>query len=172
MSEHDDAGDGVTGSPVPGEESGLLGGTALGALPGAQPPQDGAVARALDPGESPLLAPLLGSDSSAGYFSIDLDRAPQAIADLNAAAEYLLDRAYEAGRLTLLPAPGADGVSLYAADTVARWATSQGADNLEAVLRAGAEQLRSFAAKLATDVQTHLGVDELKLPMANPGLAP
>lgn len=147
----------------------LLGGTALGALTGAQPPQEGPIARALDPQESPLLAPLLGASGGA-RFSIDLDRAPQAISDLKAAAIYLRKRAELARDLSMVPAPGADGVSQYVMETLGRWAVGDGAGNLDSTLRAGAFQLSTFAEKLEADVRTYFGVDEFDLPAPSSGL--
>lgn len=175
MSGHEDATDPMAAdpqAPPPAADGELLGGTALGALPGSQPPEDGLVARPLDPGESPLLAPLLGTAAaSGGYFSIDLERAPQAIADLNAAAQYLRDRAQTAVLLTNIPPPGIDGISLHAVDEIGRWGAGDDVNNLAATLRAGAQQLSSFAARLEHDVSVYLNTDELELPPANPGLS-
>ena len=56
---------------------------------------------------------VLDGTSLAG-FSIDYERVPQAIADLEHAAEFFRNRAEVARRLAKIPAPGVDGVSLNA----------------------------------------------------------
>jgi hypothetical protein len=172
MGEHrEDAADQDPAGAVPADAGDdALTGTAMSALPGAQPPQDGGIATALDPGASPLLAPLLAGGVASGQFSIDLDQAPQAIADLEAAADFLKERAQLAHRLATFPAPGADGVSINAADEVSRWASGAGENNLSATLIVGAEQLEEFATKLRGDLQTYLQVDELVIPLPSSGL--
>lgn len=172
MGEHrEDAADEDAAGTVPADAGDdALTGTALSALPGAQPPQDGGIATALEPGASPLLAPLLAGGVASGQFSIDLDHAPQAIADLKAAAEYLRDRSEKAHLLAVVPAPGADGISIHAADSIGRWASDNSTNNLKATLISGAGQLSSFAEKLEADMRAYLQVDELNLPSPSPGL--
>lgn len=116
------------------------------------------------------LGALLGGSGAAQGFSIDYERAPQAIADLEEAAEFFEDRAKTALRLATIPAPGADGVSMNAVAQIGRWAADTGANNLEATLRVGAQQLRDLARTLREDLMTYLQVEELNLPKASPGL--
>ena len=113
----------------------------------------------------------LGGHGAAAGFSIDYERVPQSIADLEHAANYLLDQAAVAQGLANIPAPGVDGVSLNAVAEISKWASDSGADNLEANLRAGALQLRDLARKLREDLKTYLQVEELNIPMMpSPGL--
>ncbi len=110
-----------------------------------------------------------GSGATAG-FSIDYERVPQAIADLEAAADFFEDRATVAQSLARVPAPGTDGVSLNAVAQIGSWAADTGTNNLEATLRVGAKQLRDLAQKLRNDLMTYLQVEELNIPQATPGL--
>jgi hypothetical protein len=114
-------------------------------------------------------AALSGSDAAAGFL-IDYERVPQAIADLEAAAEFFKERAKTALRLATIPAPGSDGVSMNAVQQIGRWASDSGVNNLEVTLRAGAIQLENLAQRLREDLKTYLQVDELNIPRASPGL--
>jgi hypothetical protein len=116
------------------------------------------------------LGALLGDSGAATGFSIDYERAPQAIADLEEAAEFFREQAKTALRLATIPAPGTDGVSLNAVEQIGRWASDGSVNNLEATLRAGAKQLEDLAQKLREDLKTYLQVDELNIPKASPGL--
>ncbi len=116
------------------------------------------------------LGAALGGSGTAQGFSIDYERAPQAIADLEEAAAFFKNRADRAVDLARVPAPGADGVSVNAVAQIGRWASDTGANNLEATLRVGAKQLEDLALKLREDLQTYLQVDELNIPQASPGL--
>lgn len=115
------------------------------------------------------LGALFGGGAAQG-FSVDYERAPQAIADLEEAAEFFEDRAKTALRLAAIPAPGADGVSMNAVAQIGRWASDTGTNNLEATLRAGAQRLRNLAQTLREDLKTYLQVEELNIPKASPGL--
>ena len=112
----------------------------------------------------------LGGSGVAQGFSVDYERAPQAIADLEEAARFFNQRARMALDLANVPAPGADGVSVYAAAQIGRWAVDSGENNLHATLVAGAKQLEDLAQKLREDLKTYLQVDELNIPHASPGL--
>ena len=116
------------------------------------------------------LGGLLGGSGAAQGFSIDYERVPQAIADLEEAAKFFKDRAKIARSLARVSAPGADGVSVNAAAEIGRWASDAGTNNLEATLRAGATQLRDLAQKLREDLKAYLHVDELNIPKASSGL--
>ncbi len=115
---------------------------------------------------------LLGGNGAAAGFSIDYERVPQAIADLEHAAEFFRDRAKVAGGLARIPSPGLDGVSVNAVAQIGKWASDAGENNLAATLVAGAKQLEDLAHKLREDLQTYLQVDELNIPKdPSPGLA-
>ncbi len=112
----------------------------------------------------------LGGRSAAQSFSVDYERAPQAIADLEEAARFFENRAEAAFRLANIRPPGTDGVSVNAAEQIGRWASDSGTNNLHATLTVGAKQLRDLAQKLREDLKTYLQVEELNIPQATPGL--
>ena len=116
------------------------------------------------------LGGLLSGSGAAQGFSIDYERVPQAIADLEHAAEFFKDRAETALRLANIPAPGADGISVNAVVQIGKWASDSGANNLYATLVAGAKQLEDLAQKLREDLMSYLKVEELNIPKASPGL--
>ena len=116
------------------------------------------------------LGALLGGSGTATGFSIDYERAPQAIADLEEAAKFFRNRANVAEDLANIRPPGADGVSVNAATQIGKWASDSGANNLAATLRAGALQLEDLAQKLREDLKTYLHVEELNIPKASSGL--
>jgi hypothetical protein len=116
------------------------------------------------------LGGLLGGSGAAQGFSIDYERVPQAIADLEHAAEFFRNRAETALRLANIPPPGVDGVSVNAVAQIGKWASDSGANNLYATLIAGAKQLEDLAQKLREDLMVYLKAEELNIPMASPGL--
>ncbi|MGH3671036.1 MAG: hypothetical protein ACRDSH_10425 [Pseudonocardiaceae bacterium] len=116
------------------------------------------------------LGALLGGHGAAAGFSIDYERVPQSIADLEHAAEFFEKKALVAESLARISAPGADGVSVNAVTQIGKWASDSGTNNLAATLRAGANQLRSLAHKLRDDLKTYLQVEELNIPQPSPGL--
>lgn len=119
---------------------------------------------------TPLDALLSGNGGTAG-FSINYEQLPQAIADLEHAAEFFRDRAKVAEGLANIPAPGIDGVSLNAVAQIGRWASDAGENNLASTLVAGAKQLEDLAHKLREDLNTYLQVEELNIPtLPSPGL--
>ena len=114
---------------------------------------------------------LLSGNGAAAGFSIDYERVPQAITDLEHAAEFFRSRALVAERLANIPAPGVDGVSLNAVAQIGKWASDSSQNNLAATLHAGAKQLEDLAQKLREDLKTYLQVDELSiLKEPSPGL--
>ncbi|MGQ0776427.1 MAG: hypothetical protein ACT4NY_18705 [Pseudonocardiales bacterium] len=119
-----------------------------------------------------ILANALGVGSTGQSFTIDVEHAPQSIADLRAAADFLEHRAGVALGLADVRAPGADGVSRHAAEQISKWAVDSGVNNLHATLLAGAQQLRDLAAKLEADLKSYLQVDELPSLKASEGLPP
>jgi hypothetical protein len=121
--------------------------------------------------EGTALGALLSGNGAAAGFSINYERVPQSIADLEHAANYLLIQAQVAQSLANIPAPGVDGVSLNAVAQIGKWASDSGTNNLEANLLAGAKQLQNLAQKLREDLKTYLHVEELNIPTAaSPGL--
>ncbi len=117
------------------------------------------------------LGALLGGNGAAASFAIDYERVPQAIANLEHAAEFFKDRARIAEGLANVPAPGADGVSINAVSQIGKWASDSGDNNLAATLRAGATQLADLAHKLREDLHAYLQVEELNIPRdPSPGL--
>jgi hypothetical protein len=120
--------------------------------------------------EGTVLGALLAGNGNASGFSIDYERVPQAIADLEHAAKFFESRAKVAERLSHIPAPGADGVSINAVSQIGSWASNSGENNLAATLRNGARQLEGLAQKLREDLKIYLGVEELNIPRPTPGL--
>jgi hypothetical protein len=114
--------------------------------------------------EGTALGALLSGNGAAAGFSINYERVPQSIADLEHSAKYLQSQAKVAQGLANIPAPGLDGVSLNAVTQIGKWASDSGANNLEANLLAGAKQLRDLAQKLREDLKTYLHVEELNIP--------
>ena len=121
--------------------------------------------------QGPALGALLSGNGAAAGFSINYERVPQSIADLEHAADYLQAQAKVAQSLASIPPPGMDGVSLNAVAQIGKWASDSGANNLEANLAAGSIQLRNLAQKLREDLKTYLQVEELNIPTTpTPGL--
>lgn len=118
---------------------------------------------------TPLDALISGNGTATG-FAINYERVPQAIADLEHAAEFFKNCAAVAQTLANIPAPGLDGVSMNAVAQIGKWASDGDMNNLEATLKAGAKQLEDLALRLREDLQTYLRVEELNIPSANPGL--
>jgi hypothetical protein len=118
---------------------------------------------------TPLDALLNGGAPAAG-FSIDYERLPQAIADLEHAAKFFEDRAKVAQSLAKISPPGIDGVSINAIAQIEKWASDDGVNNLEASLLAGSKQLKALAKKLREELKAYLGVEELNIPKPTPGL--
>ena len=110
------------------------------------------------------LGDLLSGNGAAAGFSIDFEQVPQAITDLRHAAEFFESRVKVAEHLANTPAPGIDGVSIYAVEQIGKWASDSGQNNLAATLRTGALQLKKLADKLEEDLKTYLQTEELNLP--------
>jgi hypothetical protein len=98
-------------------------------------------------------------------YRVDVERAPQAIADLRRAAEHLrleADKAIALGRIT---PPGLDVVSANAVRIFAEAAVGE-QGSLRQALFGAADRFSSDADKLEADLKTYLRVDELSLPAA------
>ncbi len=96
---------------------------------------------------------------SSGQFSVDLQRAPQAIRDLEDAQEQLLEIKKNAVSLGKISPPAQDPVSQDAALVLGTTATG-GPGSLLVAIDAGIEQLGSLISKLRGDLQTYRGNEE------------
>lgn len=111
--------------------------------------------------------PTAPSGGSGGQFFLDLDRAPQVIADLEAAldrVEGLYRAARRAGRIGF--APGDDVVSINAANQVAKM-TSGPEGSLTAALFAYQGRLRETIDGLHQQLRTYHQTEELNTPPAS-----
>ncbi|MDQ4104377.1 MAG: hypothetical protein M3186_11935 [Actinomycetota bacterium] len=128
-------------------------------LPGPLPGMPGAQAPSLAEGSS---GP---STTGSGGFSVDLDRAPQAIADLRAAADALRAEADNAWSLARITPPGLDAVSAEAVRIMADAAVGE-QGSLRLALLGAAQRFDDDANKLEASVQTHRQADEFSIPKA------
>ncbi len=100
------------------------------------------------PGAQAAPPPAEGSPGTAttgsGGFSVDLDRAPQAIADLRAAADVLRDEAKKAWSLARIRPPGLDAVSADAVRIMAEAAVGE-QGSLRLALEGAADRFESRA---------------------------
>jgi hypothetical protein len=103
--------------------------------------------------------------AGSGGFSIDLDRAPQAIADLRAAANVLRDEAKKAWSLARIKPPGLDEVSADAVRIMAEAAVGE-QGSLRLALEGAADRFENDADKLEASLKTHRQVDEISIPSA------
>lgn len=102
--------------------------------------------------------------ASAAY-SIDVEHAPQAIADLRQAAQALTNEARKASNLANVTPPGLDVVSAHAAEVFADVAAGEHGSLRGALLGAAARFL-SDADKLEASLRTYLHTDEISIPAA------
>ncbi|MGH3906911.1 MAG: hypothetical protein ACRDTE_22425 [Pseudonocardiaceae bacterium] len=98
-------------------------------------------------------------------YRIDVERAPQAIADLHRAAEHLRSEAEKAIALGRITPPGLDVVSANAVRIFAEAAVGEQGSLRQALLGA-ANRFDSDASKLEADLRNYLGVEELSIPAA------
>jgi hypothetical protein len=131
-------------------------GSRLGPLPG----MPGAQATPSPADGSPII-PTTGS----GGFSVDLDRAPHAIADLREAARVLRVEAENAWNLAIIKPPGLDEVSADAVRIMADAAVGE-QGSLRLALIGAADRLVDDANKLEASLKTHRQADEISIPMA------
>jgi hypothetical protein len=105
--------------------------------------------------------------SGGGQFFIDLDRAPQVIADLEAALRRVEEMYWAAGRaVNVALAPGEDVVSVNAAEQVAKM-TSGPEGSLTAALFAYQARLRETIDGLRQQLQTYHQTEEVNTPPAS-----
>lgn len=120
------------------------------------------------PGAAPSGPPALPQPTTTtggGSYSVDVDRAPQAIADLRRAAEALESEATRAWELARIEPPGLDVVSANAVRVFVEAAVGE-QGSLRLALIGGAQRLRDDADKLEASLKTYLQVDEISLPPA------
>ncbi|MGH3916619.1 MAG: hypothetical protein ACRDTC_24885 [Pseudonocardiaceae bacterium] len=98
-----------------------------------------------------------------GGFTIDPELAPQAIADLRAAAQALRDEADKAWNLRNMRPPGLDVVSGNAVDVFVDAAVGEYGSVRRALLEA-ARRLQSDADKLQANLTTYRGADNYSIP--------
>lgn len=125
----------------------------LPGMPGAQaapPPAEGS------PGTT---------TTGSGGFAVDLERTPQSIADLRAAANALKDEARRAEDLARIRPPGLDEVSADAVRIMADAAVGE-QGSLRLALLGAADRFEADANKLEASLRTYLQVDEISIPAA------
>lgn len=98
-------------------------------------------------------------------YSIDVEHAPQAIADLRRAAHALTDEARKASDLANITPPGLDVVSAHAVQVFADAAAGEHG-SLRLALLGAAARFRSDADKLEASLRTYLHTDEISIPAA------
>jgi hypothetical protein len=106
-----------------------------------------------------------GAMGGGGRYRVDLDRAPQAIADLREAARLLREESREAERLARVTPPGLDAVSTDAARVIGEAAAGP-EGSLRAALLGGAEELDRQAGELEADLTAYRQVEAINVPQA------
>jgi hypothetical protein len=132
------------------------------------PPPSGAMTENLNglihppvPGPAPVqdLASILGEPAQ--HLQLDVDQAPQTIAAFRQVAQGMRDLMYDAQRLSNVPAPGLDAVSINAAKEIGQWAASEEPGSLRWALESGAAQLEKAAKALERSLASHRNTDEV-----------
>lgn len=131
-----------------------------GARPGPLPGMPGA-----QTAPAPAGGPPSTSTAGSGGFSVDLEHAPQAIADLRAAANVLRDEADNAWSLAIIRPPGLDAVSEDAVQIMVDAAVGE-QGSLRLALEGAAIRLESDANKLEAQLRTYRQADEIGIPKA------
>ncbi|MGH3547206.1 MAG: hypothetical protein ACRDQU_03590 [Pseudonocardiaceae bacterium] len=122
-------------------------------LDGLLRPQSGGPAPVAD------LASILGDPTQ--HFRLDLDQAPQAIATFRQVTQGMRDLMDQAVRLSNVPAPGLDAVSINAAKEIGQWAASEEPGSLRWALESGVVQSEKAADALEQSLATHRNNDEV-----------
>lgn len=104
--------------------------------------------------------------SGSGRYVVDVERAPQAIADLRRAADALEAEAVHAQDLADIKPPGLDAVSANAVRVFCEAAVG-GQGSLRLALEGAVRRLRADADALEADLKAYLQVDEISLPPAH-----
>lgn len=100
-----------------------------------------------------------------GGFSVDVERAPHAIADLREAARALWDEAQKSRDLAYMNSPGLDRVSRNAVRVFVDAAVGQ-RGSVRAALECASRRLYDDADKLEASLKSHLGADNYSIPQA------
>lgn len=100
----------------------------------------------------------MAAPDGAASFSVDLARAPQAIADLKDARNQLHAMLEEASRLSLVVPPAHDPVSRDAATVLGRVAHG-GPGSLFDALNAGVEQLSGMITSMEQELASYRGTE-------------
>jgi len=111
------------------------------------------------PAPVPDLSSILGDPAQ--HFKLDLEQAPQTIAAFRQAAQRMRKLKIEAFRLSNVPAPGLDAVSINAAKEIGQWAVSEEPGSLRWALSSGVIQLEKAADALEQSLATHRNTDEV-----------
>ncbi|MGH3770676.1 MAG: hypothetical protein ACRDRW_04640 [Pseudonocardiaceae bacterium] len=138
-----------------------------GARPGPLPGMPGAQATpapAAGSSGQPVL-PQPTTTTGSGGFSVDLERAPHAIAELRVAAEALRDEARRAQDLANIWPPGFDDVSEDAVHIMSDAAVGKQGSVRLALLGAAA-RFENDADKLEASLKTYRRVDRISIPIA------
>ncbi|MGH4026694.1 MAG: hypothetical protein ACRDRV_19145 [Pseudonocardiaceae bacterium] len=101
--------------------------------------------------------------TGAGY-SIDVEHAPEAIANLRRAAQALTDEARKASDLASIVPPGLDVVSAHAVQVFADVAAGEHG-SLRLALLGAATRFQDEADKLEASLRTYLHTDEISIPV-------
>ncbi|HEU0088353.1 MAG TPA: hypothetical protein VFQ77_12000 [Pseudonocardiaceae bacterium] len=96
-------------------------------------------------------------------YSVDVERAPQAIADLRRTAKALWDEAKNSWNLADITPPGLDVVSANAVQVFVETAVGEHG-SLRMALEGAARRCEEDADKLEASLKTYLQVDEISLP--------
>lgn len=116
------------------------------------------------PGLPPALRSGPTTTTGEGY-SIHVEHAPQAIADLRRAAKALADEAMKVSNLAAITPPGLDVVSANAVQVFAEVAAGE-QGSLRLALLGAAARFQSDADKLEASLRTYLHADEISIPVA------
>lgn len=140
-----------------------------GGQPGPLPGMPGAqAAPAPAPAREPYVHPGYphpNTTTGGGGFSVDPERAPQAIADLRAAAAALMVEARKAENLMYMRPPGLDRVSKNAVGVFVDAAVGEYGSVRQALFEA-AHRFASDADKLEANLKAYLGADNYSIPQA------
>jgi len=94
-----------------------------------------------------------------GHFRVDVDRAPQAIAAFQKAADDMRTLLKRAQDLANIPAPGLDAVSVNAVREMGQWAVGPDG-SLRAALLGGSARLEDAARELQRQLDAHLQAEQ------------
>ncbi|MGH3940354.1 MAG: hypothetical protein ACRDTG_17310 [Pseudonocardiaceae bacterium] len=141
------------------------GGGQSGPLPGMPGAQTASAPAPVRDSYEPPGYPQPITTTGGGGFSVDVERAPQAIADLRKAADALRDEAEKSRNLAYMKPPGLDRVSHNAVQVFVDAAVGPDG-SLRMALECAARRLDDDANKLEASLKSHLGADNYSIPQA------